>query len=434
MRSLVPVLATAALAASLSAATSSPASAAGETCRGVPATIAASGVIRVEGTDGNDVIVADNVTNAVYGLGGDDLICLTGTTRPMVAAGDGDDVVDASAGAGTSTYLGNGDDTFVGSVGYDQVDADGFTADGTPGHDVIDTGPAGDRPDWVQTGSGGRPNSDQVQGGWIRLEWTGVPTAASSADGGAGSKLWLYTRNDGVSRVRIDARDGALSTSASGARLRFEGFTDFEVRGYPDLERLTFRGTGRDETLVVGQSARARVRAAMGGGDDVVEVAGTYAKGSDVDGGPGRDRLDVDSQARSVTVDLARGTLSTGGGTKAVTRDATAFERATVKARTVRLRGTRGPNALTVKACRGVVEGLGGADRITAAAWSSRGGQGCRGPRHVTLSGGGGNDTLTGSDGPDVLLGGPGRDRADGRKGRDTCQAEVRRSCEVVRR
>jgi Ca2+-binding RTX toxin-like protein len=432
MRPFLFLLAIATLTAGLTV-TAAPATAAAATCNGVPATIEASGVPRIDGTEGRDVIVADDV-NAVHALGGDDLICLTGSTPTFLDAGAGDDVVVASGRTGrTTAHLGEGDDTYVGSTSRDDVDA------GTPGgidsgRDVVATGPAGDEEDFVTSGEPGLPNPDDITAGWMTLSWAGVPTATSKARGGTGSSFAL--RAGRITRLRIDVPARSLTLAGSSRALALRGFTVFGLSAPRDLERFTFRGSRRGETLLVPAAGTAVVRAAMGGGADTMQV-GTYARGSSLSGGDGRDVIDVLSPTH-LDLDLREERLVKRAGGRVVTIEVNGFEDAFVRANTAQLIGTRGPNRLSTDACRTRIEGLGGRDRLRAFddTGFGRDGRKCMGQDRITahLFGGPGNDTLQGSRARDLLIGGTGRDRADGNPGRDTCQAEVRRSCEVVRR
>ena len=98
-----------------------PATAAGETCQGRPATIVGTGP-DIQGTPGDDVIVTGASSRTDAGAG-DDLVCVSSSDHGsvFVFAGDGDDVVDASASNPTwvlrTVYLGTGLDHYVGNVG-----------------------------------------------------------------------------------------------------------------------------------------------------------------------------------------------------------------------------------------------------------------------------------------------------------------------------
>ncbi|CAA9412630.1 hypothetical protein [uncultured Nocardioides sp.] len=73
-------LLTLALGATLLAVPASPAAAA-PTCRGEAATLVGSEGATLTGTEGRDVVVTDAAV-AVDTLGGDDLVCITGSPPP----------------------------------------------------------------------------------------------------------------------------------------------------------------------------------------------------------------------------------------------------------------------------------------------------------------------------------------------------------------
>lgn len=428
------------LAALLGAATLAPstaATAAGETCQGRPATIvgpAPGWLSGVDGTEGPDVIVM-NGAGAVRALGGDDLICVTGNVEVNVDAGDGNDVVDASRTTGTSTVLGAGDDTYLGSAARDTVVA-GTTAYDDTGTDVIATGPRSYLRDQVDTGQPGQPNSDEVRGGYVDVEWHGIATGTGVLDGGADSLLRLQPETWGMS---ISTDLGVLAAARWPRDQAISGFTDFTVQSHPGLTHFGFGGSTRDESLSFdGLRRTVLFQVGMGSGDDelsVVSLDKTHRNAS-LSGGRGSDRLAlVMPEVSDVDLDLRRGRLSTGRGKGEETVAARGFEDATVVAPDIEVVGTAGANDVTVDACRATVEGLGGRDSVAAftSGGSNAGDVRCRTARRMRFLGGGGADTLVGSKGPDVLIGGPGRDRSDGQRGRDTCQTERSRRCEVRR-
>ncbi|MCW2735440.1 hypothetical protein [Nocardioides sp.] len=398
------------------------------TCPGVTATISGTGT--VTGTEGDDVIVADDALT-VNALGGNDLICVTGDTYTDVYAGAGDDVVDATlATGGVSATLGAGADTYRGSANGESVTG-GEDDDRDTERDVIDLGSGGF--DSVSSGEGGETNADEIRGeGELQLFWSGIPTATSVAHAGTGSTFQMLYANE-VARLKIDTGAGYLSTGP-GPRLDLDGFTGFSVRGYSTLRQVTILGSNRDESVSLGWNTSARVtqRVALRGGDDRLSV-GLFARRSSFSGGDGVDELVAGSRSR-VDLDLARERLTAGSGRKAVRAEANSFEDARLASSVVTLTGTRRTNDLEVNACRATVHGLGGRDEITAFINTPDGARvECGNGRRTHFLGGPGNDTLVGSAGRDVLVGGPGRDSANGRQGRDTCQAERRTSCEVRR-
>ncbi|MCF6377961.1 hypothetical protein L2K70_10115 [Nocardioides KLBMP 9356] len=400
-------------------------------CQGKAVTIDGRGATQVIGTEGDDVIVSDTASE-VIALGGNDLVCLAaGHANPVVRAGAGDDVVDATAATGTNTFLGEGDDTYLGSRYRDVVAAgDGETDD--RGRDVVDTGPRSELQDVVYSGEPGRPNDDQLRAGYVELWWSGSSTGTATLDGGVASTLHLRPE---VSRLWVWASIDVMFVEGQPNQ-ELSGFTDFAIAATDDLERLVFGGGPADEHVTVdGPSSRTKLDIDLGRGDDELELTyyGTSHPRTSLSGGRGTDRLALGVHGPSdVSVDLGRGRLTLGRGSRPVA--ARGFEDASVLAQRVDVVGTSGPNTIEVGPCRGTVEGRGGSDTLSAYVDTPRGSRvGCRGARGVLLAGGAGADRLFGAGGADLLVGGPGRDRADGGRGRDTCSAEVVTSCEARR-
>lgn len=411
------------------------AQAAGETCRGQAAThVGAPGVV-LTGTEGPDVVVT-NGSESVDALGGDDLVCITGAGSPVVHAGGGNDVVDATAHAGgATTVLGAGDDTYDGSAAQETVTAGAAPSDDT-GRDVIRTGPRGLVRDVVHSGQPGQPNSDDVRGGHLDLEWHGSATGAGVLDGGADSLLRVQPESWGMS-LYTDPR-GVLASTGWQTDQAITGFTDFEVTSHPGLTHFTFRGSRLDESLFFDGLRRTTLfQVSMSGGDDDLTVVSDEKTkdNASMSGGRGSDHIRLGmARVRDVDLDLRKGRLSTGRGKGEATIAARGFEHATVVATDVELLGTAGRNDLAVNACRATVQGLGAGDDISAIdASADLETVSCGSKPRMRFLGGPGKDTLVGSNGPDLLVGGAGRDLADGRGGRDTCQAEKRTSCEVRR-
>ena len=136
-----------------------------ETCFGLTATIVAMpGADRVEGTEGGDVIVAENVST-VWALGGDDAVCVEGVAS--IDAGDGNDRVRSASDTGRNlVVLGSGSDLFEGSAGRDRVYAEGFDGEdpypgsGSENTDVVHTHGGSDQ---VTGGAYGQANDDRVE-------------------------------------------------------------------------------------------------------------------------------------------------------------------------------------------------------------------------------------------------------------------------------
>lgn len=436
-RATTPLLAAALLGATLLPTTS--AAAVPTTCQGQAVTISgpgdASGTLT--GTEGRDVIATEGATR-VLALGGDDLVCVTGVARPVVDAGPGNDSVDASTAVGGSeSVLGEGDDRYVGSAGWDVVHA-GTVQAGThldSGRDVIGTGPRGLREDVVVSGQAHQANSDEVRAGWVDLTWYGVATGAGALEGGADSLLRL----DPVEAwaVSINADFGTVGMTRA-ALLQTSGFARFAVTSHAGLTHFRFRGSQRHDSLFFdGLRSSTLFQASFRSGDDelrIVSLEKTKDNAS-FSGGRGTDRLDLGMAAvPDVDLDLRKGRLSTGRGKGEVTIAARGFEDTTVVAPDVEVLGTPGDNDVAVLACRATARGLGGKDTLAALDASVDLGRAeCARTPGVRFLGGAGKDTLIGSNGRDLLVGGSGKDFVDGRSGRDVCQGETVRHCEARR-
>ena len=427
------------------------ASAVGETCRGVAATIVhTSGNVQY-GTDGRDVIVTNG--GQVITGGGDDLVCvIDGPTQwTSVEVGSGNDVVDSTARtAGADAFLGDGNDQFIGGPGADRVRANELY---TSEVDVIDTGtaPEAGSGDTVLSGHVGLVNEDVitidrgrvVYAGFVGpgTKITGGPTATLSYD----APSFVTSDLDAAAHVwRIDQRPP----------LSFTGFAHFELQANAASTYVRYRGTQEDDSfwlwMAPGHDRLPTLDAAMRGGDDRFQVS--YAPTltfdfrskapalppSRITAGAGRDVLLVEMPVtETIALDLASGRLEAGDDGARETTIAPGFEDARVQALDVRVSGTSAPNDISVDACRSTVDGRAGRDTLTAFV-EVYGDKDypevvqCD-HRPATLLGGKGADVLTGNYGNDRLFGGRGSDTATGRKGRDVCSAETTRSCEVRR-
>jgi Ca2+-binding RTX toxin-like protein len=430
-------------AALLGLATLAPttAHAAGETCRGVPATLVGTPGSELVGTEGPDVVVTNGAA-PVRTLGGDDLVCVTGDANDRVDAGDGNDVVDRSQDRGefTTTILGAGSDQFVGSSANDVVWAgtkprrDLVDRD----RDVIDGGPV-DREygDYVISGEPGQPNSDEIRlGGGTSgrggtagtVELYGTPTAQTVLDGTRGSRLTLETT--GASRIAIDTTAGTY-TRDDGPAAALTGFADFELSDEEETRYIDFRGSDADETITLDTTRNAAYDLRMGGGDDEIalQTDRIHRRVNVFDGGAGHDQLGIVIPGKEVRLDLRRERLLAGKTRNAVPASATGFEDAEIVAGLIDLSGTSGDNDLRAHGCDVRVRALGGDDKVSPLTLLYDQLLRCKAPR-ARFEGGGGDDHLFGDGGPDVLVGGPGKDRVNGGSGRDTCQGETMRRCE----
>lgn len=168
----------------------------GPHCNGRPATIVGTSQSdTIQGTPGDDVIVAFGGDDEINGLGGFDIIC-SGSGNDVIDGGDGDDEI--WAGSGNDVIVGGeGDDLVKGSAGSDTI-IEGPGLDylfGGRGNDDIS---GGDNHNFLHGGSGddrltggywedaimGGSGDDIIDGiGGLDRVWGGPGTDQCSADG-----------------------------------------------------------------------------------------------------------------------------------------------------------------------------------------------------------------------------------------------------------
>lgn len=396
-----------------------------DTCFGLaPTVIAAPGAGVVLGTEGDDVVLAADVEQ-VETFGGNDAICVSGTSR--IDAGDGDDRVLSTAVVGANlVMLGSGSDLFEGSSADDEVWAE-RVEDGrsVPDFADVDTVHTQDGADLVHSGVWVHANRDEVDlgSGDDRLHFSGNAGVARLAGGSGRDLIETWFQTAPMPPVTYDLQNGTASFFRFGAQedvfATLEDFEDVSVTMQPATS-ITVHGTsGSNSISVVG---RATVDAG-GGRDDVVLRGDPDA----IRGGPGRDRVTVsgysDGSDTRVVYDLGLQQLTRGNRTVPFEVEVLHVGGTRLGPEHVRVIGSALRDVVTVAACGAAVLGGPGRDRL-------RTDSGRCGKVRTTLRGGRGADVLLGGGGPDVLLGGPGRDRAAGRGGFDRCRAEVERGCE----
>jgi len=408
--------------------------AAPETCHGQPATVVGTPGGSATGTDGDDVIVSNGADDVVGGAG-DDTICVTAVADGQavdVDAGPGRDLVDTVGGDSGGGYLeamrivlGSGADELVGGAAVDTVytgSAYGVDTD----TDRVSTGGGSDN---VYTGQAGRPDDDDVDLGegpggiWVASERpTGVLRSAAQSPWATidvppfGPGDWVV--DDGAGQATLD---GVTVISWENLAMR-------NVKGLPG-SRLRYVGTDGDDITNIGGG---RVRGVdLGAGDDQIVIRPDDRITGTVTGGPGNDEVAVN--ALHVVADLRDQTLSTQAG-RAGARITGIESFAVQAALSATVRGSSGPDLLSVDACRSRVRARGGDDQVDSP--TSRGPYNrCHTvPRRdidIRLYGGPGDDVLHGGPVPNRLYGGPGDDTADGGRSYDVCRAEHRISCEA---
>ncbi|HYF74815.1 MAG TPA: hypothetical protein VD864_18450 [Nocardioides sp.] len=430
-------LASTALGLSL-AAQVPPAGAAGETCRGEAATVVGDPGERLDGTTGPDVIVTNGATYT-DAMAGDDVVCVTGGSvgheDPVVDAGDGADVVDTTEASATRvhSYLGDGDDRFIGGRVADDVDAaNAWSRPAARGHDTVSTGGGAD----VVTTGGQRPeDADDIDLGPGRDEVSvqGVVDPEHPLLGGRGSDRIELERRSLVSGLAID-NDAETASTDGRVVMRWDGFENFRISPTGPWTPPSFTGGPGAERV---WSAIPLTSVELGDGDDAVELDlerqrtvdhVTYA------GGAGADSFVLHAaagdSARRVRLDLVTHRLRYTIHEAAAQARITGFERHRLSAKRLLVDGTPGPDRVEWTGCHGHIAGGAGDDILRAIDIDD---VGCGYPvpdSDIPVRGGRGDDLLVGAFGWDVLLGGPGDDVARGGRGRDHCVAETVQRCE----
>lgn len=422
------------LTAAALAIPAAPVAAAPPTCDGKTATVVGKQDSLVSGTENADVIVS-NGAQSVYGYGGDDRICMTGSpsaARIVVAAGDGDDrvFIRTAVRRAVTAYLGHGGDLFIGGPGRDSVEA------GVP-RTATDVGPEDAELDRIATG----PGADDVTVGQADLQTSDIVRLGRHSDRltviGTAADGHVFAGNDGRDSLhqtwarsyevipdqplRFDNTDEAATIDGETV-LRWDSFQDFKADYHP--AGVLFTGSHRPESIDSFNLAGA----SMGGNDDVMRLVARRMPGT-LAGGAGRDAMVVYASIEgSVTADLAGGRIDLFGPDEVPDVAFAGVENMRVLGETVRILGNNGPNVLDGYGCDVTIEGGLGSDTLLSTPHRSYDyGESCG---LLSMFGGPGDDLMTGGVESDELYGGTGSDVADGRAGSDLCRAETRRRCE----
>jgi Ca2+-binding RTX toxin-like protein len=391
---------------------------AAQTCDGKTATIVGKPGSELRGTKRADVIVS-NGAGRVVGLGGNDRICLTGSSGG-VDAGLGHDRVFVRHTVAANVYaeLGPGDDVFVGGAGSDIV----FSGAAATG-DRIYTGPGRDQ---VTVAQSSTPTLDVVKLGLGAdyLQIAGTPVKGSVFEGNGGVDFLRQTHVDPTvpdGRITFDNQDEVARVNGAVV-LQWDSFQRFQLP--LRAEGIYFRGSHRPE----GFHGDDVVGASMGGGDDSMSVGNTSVAGL-LRGGAGRDRIVAVGTHWSPIGDIAAGRIDDAEWPGVVASFAE-VEDLTLGGNTVRVVGDSGPNGLHAYGCSVEIIGNGGDDILSTTDYGDVVEHDCT-DFATTMSGGGGDDQMSGGSYSDSLYGGAGLDTADGQAGTDLCRAETQHNCEM---
>jgi Ca2+-binding RTX toxin-like protein len=412
------------------------ADATGATCQGKRATIVGKAGGTVRGTTGPDVVVSRGASFVFTGDGAD-VICVTGSTkdgyRVKVMSDAGNDSVLITGSNTVRATLGGGDDTYGGGDEIDLVEGD-------LGADTIRTGGGNDH-----VSSAGNDDTISLGRGddYVSLEAPAAKNPTGKVDGGPGRNAASLdgrgAEGEGPGSWVLDNRVRTLSRNGE-VRFSWTGFTRFDVSVDGPL---LMQGSKRDESFEATAFGKA-VAVKAGGGDDEIRVGiWTQLNVESIDGGPGRDLVDVEESRftgdASFVLDLADGRYSYRDSDGAATVPLIGIEDAEVTGfPEVTMRGDSSANRLTAglvqekgrfyTRCPVTVSGRAGDDSLIFLSAPLRlSSKDCPAP---TLQGGGGDDLLVGSREDERLLGGAGHDVARGGPGADVCIAETTMNCE----
>ncbi|MDP2772260.1 MAG: calcium-binding protein [Nocardioides sp.] len=393
------------------------AAARGVLCHGEPATIVGTARSeRLTGTARRDVIAGLAGNDVILGLGGDDVLC-GNAGADTLRGGAGDDELFGGRAQRHSdrggVYLtpnrvvgGAGDDLLDAGRDERPVDVPRYAVMGVVDYSSAAQGVQVDLAAGTATGAG----TDTIVPR-DRLQVYGTPYDDVLVGGGRDDKL---VGADGDDTISGGAGDDILEPDSFESDRR-PG--DDTVDAGPGADEITswvgtddLRGGGGRDLVQAYSTKPAQVRG--GGGDDSLTLSLTAAPGYLVDGGPGADALDLVLPPASppvtdpgtYTLRMAEGTITRGDEMTGTVLDI-------------------GGQVRLYPVVRWVYHGTDAVDLVEAGyerafrAWTY-----------------GGDDVVRGSGKPDRINTGAGRDRVDAAGGRDVCvNAEVRRSCEVVR-
>jgi Ca2+-binding RTX toxin-like protein len=393
-------------------------------------------IITANGTSGADTFTATTDDDYVYsGLGGDDTITTLGGAD-TIRGGGGNDTISTGAGDDTIVYSGSGEgfDSVDGGAGTDRIIANAngtrigltsvtgvetISANGFSNVSIVGSGLA-DNLDLSGVKLDGITQIDLNGGNDTLVGSAGADTIIGNGgddllSGGGGDDLFLFAGNSG--RDTIDGGSGydTVRATAANAVLNWGSLSNVEE---------------------VSSGGFANVRILGAGANDVINLTGVIVTGIDaIDGGAGADSITGSSGADNILGNTGDDTLRGGGGNDTIS-------------------GGTGNDTIvyagTGEGYDSIDGGIGGADRIIAAANGTRIGLtaisgieaisangfgnvsivGSGFADNLDLSGatltgitqidlGGGNDTLVGSAGADTIIGNGGDDLLSGGGGDD---------------
>ncbi len=238
-------------------------------CFGQVPTIVGTPGVHILGTEGPDVVITNSAAGART-LGGDDLLCITGTSgsRPF-RTGSGSDRIDSSAVAAgliLGIYPGSDPDELVGGPAGERIRVGATTVDDLLG-DTISTAGGNDH----VYSAGEIANHDVIRLGSGRDVLAVSPKGADGAvlDGGPGQDTLRVLPLTGWSGDWVVDNRRGVATRDDKTVARWSSFSDFSFKLHANV---TFLGGSSGETLDLQYPnqeilhRRARVDLRMGGG------------------------------------------------------------------------------------------------------------------------------------------------------------------------
>jgi trimeric autotransporter adhesin len=373
----------------------------------------------IYGGDGSDTLSGGAGNDSLYGDLGDDVI-IGGTGDDLLSGGDGLDTfrfsgttngfdsIDGGLGSDTISVLANG--TIIGATaigGIETINAATFTGvsiAGSAGADTINLSSVATITGTITKIDGGA-GDDSITGSSLN------DTILGSADndtlsGGAGNDIFQYTGTaNGFDAVDGGLGADSLSALANATVIGLSSITDVETISAGTFTGVYIAGSANADTLNFSSVTLTNiVRIEGGGGNDILSGNAAINTlwggiGNDrIDGGAGNDNLLGDGGDDVLIGGAGNDVLNGGVGIDTVDYSA-ATANLTINLATTAAQTVATGESDTISNVENVIGG-GGADTITGSTLAN------------SLNGGAGNDRLRGGLGNDAITGGLGTDVA----------------------
>ncbi len=253
------------------------------------------------GADADSINLQGGLTNvSIFGGGGKDTINLAAgaTTLSTIQAGDGHDLIIATAIGGSNSLV------LTGGKGFDSINLGATTVGSVAGgalNDTIATYGANAFGGGVVYGDAIGATTGSSDGNDL-IRFTGAAIAAATSIYGAGGNDSIYTTGfAAASALVIQGNDGAdlISNTASDA---FAAATVANIAGGDGHDTIAFLGTGTVSATILG-----------GDGADSIYIGSNGGLGT-INGGAGADTIQWVGASPAATNYAAIGTINGGDG------------------------------------------------------------------------------------------------------------------------